>query len=127
MLPSPWLLLHVGERRLIAEFLTALHSVIPKQFVSSTLIHANVVSNSPDIQSSKMSWWKIDEALAPPCEPTHTCLITVMNATISPSLSATFARILPSEWVAPVGGPRPDRAQGRLVQLMLLVLQECQR
>ena len=35
-----------------------------------------------------MSWWKIAKVSAPPCEPAPTCLIAVMRAGISPSLSA---------------------------------------
>ena len=46
------------------------------------------VSKDPDIHSSKMSWRKIAKASGPPCEPTPTCLIAVVRAAISPSLSA---------------------------------------
>ena len=59
----------------LAEILTAFHSIIQKQLFSSTLIRANGVSRDRAVHSSKMSWWKIAKASAPPCEPTPVFLI----------------------------------------------------
>ena len=65
----------------------------------STLILANGVSRVPDAHSSKMSWWKMARASAPP-----SCRIAAVRAAISPSLSAEnrletyFCRNYPSGW-----------------------------
>ena len=74
------------RRRLLAQFLTALHAIIPKQFLSSTFIRAESAFDEPVAHSSKMSRWKMAGASAPPCEPAPTRLIAVMRAAISPSL-----------------------------------------
>ena len=58
-----------------------------KQF-SSALILESGVSRVPEVHSSKMSWWKMARASAPPWEPTPSCRIATARAVISPSLNA---------------------------------------
>ena len=89
-------------RKLPTELSTAFHSIIRNLLFSSTSIRAKGVSTGTAIHSSRMSWSEIAKASALSCEPSPTCLIAVMSAAISPSLSTnsrprTFAQSLPSE------------------------------
>ena len=76
-------------RGLLAQFRTAPHSFIPKHFSST---RAGGVSRVHDVHSSKMSWWKMVRASAPPWERTPSCRNAVVRAAISPSLSAKSRR-----------------------------------
>ena len=72
-----------AKRKPLAEFLTALQSIIPKQCISSTLMRDSGSTSETAIQSSTTKWWKIVSASAP------ICLIAVKSAALSSSLSAT--------------------------------------
>ena len=76
-------------RGLLAQFRTAPHSIIPKHFSST---RAGGVSRVHDVHSSKMSWWKMVRASAPPWERTPSCRDAVVRAAIRPSLSAKSRR-----------------------------------
>ena len=90
-------------RRQLAEFRAALRSVSGKLSPLSTWILACGLSSVPDAHSSKMSWWKIASASAPPWEPPLSCRIAV-RVEISPLLSArsrleTYFRRNSSIWM----------------------------